>query len=155
MTLPNLDPREAARKTRALTAGVIGVIAGAGSAWLSGSRFHSWAWTSWVAAFALIIALVMPVLRVRFSGRDRLGGHDAAEDCASITTHGRSALVIMSRLMPRSSGARWLAEAESTLSEISDTRRGPAFRSYLLSAPRLLPMMWAREIARLGRRRPG
>ena len=152
MTLPNLDPREAARKTRALTAGVIGVIAAAAAAVLSGSRFHSWAWMSWVVAFALIFALVLPVFRARFGG---LSGRADAEDPPSITTHGRSALVIMSRLMPRSSGERWLAEAESTLSEIDDARRGPAFRSYLVSVPRLLPMMWAREVTRPGRRRPG
>jgi hypothetical protein len=97
----------------------------------------------------------MPAVRARFGGRGDPGRHDAAAGPASITTHGRSALVIVSRLMPRSSGGRWLAEAESTLSEIGDARRGPAFRSYLLSAPRLLPMMWAREIVRIGRRRHG
>jgi hypothetical protein len=67
-------------------------------------------------------------------------------------------LIGVSRLMPRSAGRRWLAEAESLLSEITATRRGAAIRSYLLSAPRLVVMTWAREIqrrARLGPRRPG
>ncbi len=67
-------------------------------------------------------------------------------------------LAIVSRLMPRSAGRRWLAEAESLLSEIAPVRRGAAIRSYLLSAPRLAVMMWAREAqrrARLGPRRPG
>jgi hypothetical protein len=67
-------------------------------------------------------------------------------------------LVMASRLMPGSAGRRWLTEAESVLSEIAAARRGAAVRSYLLSAPRLMVMMWAREIlrrARLGTRRPG
>jgi hypothetical protein len=53
-------------------------------------------------------------------------------------------LVMVSRLMPGPAGRRWLAEAESLLSEIAPDRRGSAIRSYLLSAPRLAVMMWAR-----------
>jgi len=67
-------------------------------------------------------------------------------------------LVMVSRLMPRPAGCRWLAEAESLLPEIAAARRGAAIRSYLLSAPRLVVMMWAREAlrrARLGPRHPG
>jgi hypothetical protein len=67
-------------------------------------------------------------------------------------------LVLVSRLMPGSAGRRWLAEADSLLSEITATRRGAAIRSYLRSAPRLALMMWTHEIprrARLGPRRPG
>jgi hypothetical protein len=67
-------------------------------------------------------------------------------------------LAIVSRLMPGPAGRRWLAEAESLLSEIAPVRRGAAIRSYLLSAPGLAVMMWAREArrrARLGPRRPG
>jgi len=67
-------------------------------------------------------------------------------------------LVMVSRLMPRSARYRWLAEADSLLSEIEAARRGAAIRSYLLSAPRLAVVMWAREVqrrARLGPRRPG
>ena len=55
-------------------------------------------------------------------------------------------------------GRRWLAEAESLLAEVAAARRGAANRSYLLSAPRLPVMMWAREFlrrARPGPRRPG
>jgi len=60
--------------------------------------------------------------------------------------------------MPRPAGRRWLAEAESLLSEITPVRRGAAIRSYLLSAPGLVMMTWAHEVlrwARLGPRRPG
>ena len=46
-------------------------------------------------------------------------------------------LAMVSRLMPGSAGRRWLAEAESLLSEVTAARRGAAVRSYLLSAPRL------------------
>jgi hypothetical protein len=68
------------------------------------------------------------------------------------------ALTVVSRLMPAAAGRRWLAEAQSVLAEIAAARRGAAARSYLLSAPRLAVMMWAREVlrrARLGPRRPG
>jgi len=64
----------------------------------------------------------------------------------------------VSRLMLASAGRRWLAEAESLLAEITAARRGAAVRSYLLSAPRLAAMMWARQALRRaqpGPRRPG
>jgi hypothetical protein len=65
-------------------------------------------------------------------------------------------LAVVSRLMPPSAGRRWLAEAESLLAEVTAARRGAAVRSYLLSAPRLAVMMWAREVFRRpGRRHPG
>ena len=67
-------------------------------------------------------------------------------------------LSVVSRLMPASAGRRWLAEAESLLAEVTAARRGAAVRSYLLSAPRLAVMMWARRAlrrARPGPRRPG
>ena len=72
--------------------------------------------------------------------------------------HGWRTLAAVSRLMPRSAGRRWLAEAASLLAEIPAARRGEAVRSYLLSAPRLAVMMWAREVLRQprsNRRRPG
>ena len=72
--------------------------------------------------------------------------------------HGSRTLAVVSRLMPRSAGRRWLAEAVSTLAEVPAARRGAAVRSYLLSAPRLAVMMWAREVLRQprpDRRRPG
>ena len=77
---------------------------------------------------------------------------------AGAAAHRWRVLAMASRLMPRSAGRRWLAEAESLLSEITPVRRGAAIRSYLLSAPRLAVTMWAREVlrrARLGPRRPG
>jgi hypothetical protein len=85
-------------------------------------------------------------------GRDDDGG---PADEAVLRRH---TLAVVSRLMPRSAGRRWLAEAESLLAEVAGARRGAAVRSYLLSAPRLAVMMWAREAlrrARPGPRRPG
>lgn len=72
-------------------------------------------------------------------------------------THPWPTLVTMSRLMPPAAGRRWLAEAESLLSEITPAQRGPAVRSYLRSAPQLAVLMWAHAAlrrARLGPRRP-
>jgi hypothetical protein len=95
--------------------------------------------------------------RQRGSG---LTGHGRDEDDrpAGPAVHRWRMLATVSRLMPRPAGRRWLAEADSLLSEIAPVRRGAAVRSYLLSAPWLVVMMWAREVqrrARLGPRRPG
>jgi hypothetical protein len=85
-------------------------------------------------------------------GRDDDDGPDGG------AVHGWRTLAVVARLMPASAGRRWLAEAESLLAEVAAARRGAAVRSYLLSAPRLAAMMWARQIlrwARPGPRRPG
>ena len=85
-------------------------------------------------------------------GRDDDDGPDGE------AVHGWRTLTVVSRLMPASAGRRWLAEAESLLAEVAAARRGAAVRSYLLSAPRLAAMMWARQVLRRprpGPRRPG
>jgi hypothetical protein len=154
----NLDPRGAARRKRALAAGFIGGIAAAVDAVLGGTRFHSWAWTSWLAGLVIITAVALTGYRGRSDGRPKAhGGHRVSRPEADDgpATHGWPMLALVSRLMPRSAGARWLAEAESTLAEIADDPRGAAFRSYLLSAPRLIPALWLHQIASLRRRRPG
>jgi len=72
--------------------------------------------------------------------------------------HRSRTLAAVSRLMPAAAGRRWLAEAESLLAEVTAGRRAAAVRSYLLSAPRLAVMMWARQVLRRlrpGPRRPG
>jgi hypothetical protein len=77
---------------------------------------------------------------------------------AGEAVHRWRTLAVVSRLMPRAAGRRWLAEAESLLAEVTAARRGAAVRSYLLSAPRLAAMMWTRQALRLvrpGPRRPG
>jgi hypothetical protein len=93
-------------------------------------------------------------------GRDSgLSGHGRDEDGpADEAVRGWHALAVVSRLMPRSAGRRWLAEAASLLAEVTTARRAAVVRSYLLSAPRLAVMMWARQAlrrARPGPRRPG
>jgi hypothetical protein len=50
--------------------------------------------------------------------------------------------------MPAAASRRWLAEADSLLFEMAAGQRRKAVRSYLLSAPRLLAMMWAGELSR-------
>lgn len=63
------------------------------------------------------------------------------------------ALHAASRLMPGPAGRRWLAEAQSLLSEVDAGRRQAAARSYLRSVPRLVLMMWLAELSRRARRR--
>jgi hypothetical protein len=96
------------------------------------------------------------------NGRARDGGlsgrgHDD-DGPAGEAVRGWHTLAVVSRLMPRAAGRRWLAEAQSLLAELTAAQRGAAVRSYLLSAPRLAVMMWARQVlrrARPGPRRPG
>jgi hypothetical protein len=165
--MPRVDsPKETRRKQRVRVVVVIGACAATASAAVDGSRFHaSWYWAPWVlglsamAVFtgvAMVISGDLPRGRGRGSGRLRASGRDDAGPAAVATYRWRT-LVMVSRIMPGTSGRRWLAEAESLLSEIAAARRGPAIRSYLLSAPRLILMMWVQAALRRvgpGPRRP-
>ena len=129
--------------------------------------------STWVpVAFVIAVSFISPIAstgnlpggRRRGSGRSGSGsglsghGRDDHGRPVGAVVHRWRMLVALSRLMPRSAGQRWLTEAESLLSEITAARRGAAIRSYLLSAPRLVVTMWAREVqrrARLGPRRTG
>jgi hypothetical protein len=55
------------------------------------------------------------------------------------------------RLMPRAAGRRWLAEAESFLAEAQPAQRRPAIRSYLITAPQVITVTWAGDLARRAR----
>jgi hypothetical protein len=179
--MPAVDPREDARKRRSRFVGIQTVVTIIAATMLSESRFRGWLWVLWLVSFTIIIAFTAffihqigpPYRRGRDIGRrpgrphrrggdgevGEAGGHlrgDAGP--AGPAPYQWRTLVIVSRMMPGSAGRRWLAEAESLLSEIAAARRGAAVRSYLRSAPRLTVMMWAREVlrlARLGSRRPG
>ena len=119
----------------------------------------------WVrVTFACCMGLAALSFIAVYRGRGRgagngLSGHGRDDDGAPGTAaHQLYTLRMVSRLMPAPAGRRWLAEAESLLAEITADRRGATVRSYLLSAPRLAVMMWAREILRRtrpGPRRPG
>ena len=118
-------------------------------------------------AVGLIIIIIIIVIAVTGiagpGGRGRgsgLGarGRDDADGPAGAVAHRWHMLLMVSRLMPRSAGRRRLGETGSLPWEIAAARRGAAIRSYLLSAPRLVVMLWVREVlrrARLGPRRPG
>jgi hypothetical protein len=170
--MPSVDPREDARKRRARPAAIITVLTIAGDGYLSATRFSGWIWVLWLLSLTVIIALTsISMYRVggrpggrakdgrAGDGRGGPGGH--GRDCdtpAAPAAYRPRPLRMASLIMPRRAGQRWLAEAESLLSEITPVRRGRAIRSYLLSAPRLAVMMWAHEAlqrARLGPRRPG
>jgi hypothetical protein len=66
---------------------------------------------------------------------------------------GPPVLRAVARLMPPSAGRRWLAEAEGLLFELAPERRGRTVRNYLLSAPRLVVIMWASRLSRQARPR--
>jgi predicted nucleic acid-binding Zn ribbon protein len=163
--MPNIN-REERRKKRAP---VIALIVFS-SLLVSVLLPASWQWlpiaVGTSAAIAVGVTIDMPGGRGRRSGlrgrRGRSSGLTAhgrdADGPAAVAAHRWHTLVIVSRLMPRQAGRRWLAEAESLLSEIPAFQRDAAIRSYLVSAPRLAVMMWVRESqrrARLGPRRPG
>jgi hypothetical protein len=114
-------------------------------------------------ALSVIAAVAELRAEGRWAGMPRKGGGLSGRGLDDVDgppgrAHGWHTLAMMSRLMPASAGRRWLAEAESVLAEITPAHRGAAVRSYLLSAPQLAVMMWARQAmprARPGRRRPG
>lgn len=155
-------PRDDGRKKRALMAAFTGGGAVMAYVVLSASRFSAWEWLPLAAGLAVIAAIAVAGLAGPPGGRGRSGGLRGRgrddDGPAGAVAHWPRMLVVVSRLMPGSAGDRWLAEAESVLSEIAAARRSAAIRSYLLSAPRLVVMMWAREVlrrTRLGSRHPG
>jgi hypothetical protein len=129
----------------------------------------------WVLAVCIVaLAVISAVAGIprRLAGRRLLlrKGGEAGRDTglddrdrdadrrADVAVHRRRTLTVASRLMPPSAGRRWLAEAESLLTEVPAARRRAAVRSHLLSAPRLAVMLWARQVlrrTRRGPRRPG
>jgi hypothetical protein len=173
--MPAVDPREDARKKRGRFAGAVSVATIPAATALSGTRLHDWTWALWLVSFTIIIVVttfsmrrIGPPYRRGRDGGSRPGrsGRDGGvgvlirgdAEADGPTAHQRRTLLMVSRMMPGSAGRRWLAEAESLLSEIEAARRGAAIRSYLLSAPRLTVMLWADELlrrARPGPRRPG
>ncbi len=161
--MPGIGPRNDARKKRARIAGFTGGGAVMAYVVLSASRFSTWEWAPLAAGLIIIIAIAVEGVVGRRGGRGsgsglRGRGREDDDGPAGAAAYRWRMLVMVSRLMPRSAGCRWLAEAQSLLSEIAATRRGAAIRSYLLSAPRLVVMTWAREVlrrARLGPRHPG
>ena len=169
--MPDLDPRTERRKKR----GRVAALISAGTIVISGLFHPGWSWLgtnppNWIL-LAVGTVIAVGVARSadrphnhRGGGRGRgssLAGHgrDGDDGPAGVAaTHRWRMLTMMSRLMPGPAGGRWLAEAESLLSEITPARRGAALRSYLVSAPWLAATMWARaaqQRARLGPRRPG
>ena len=145
---------EERRKRRGRVAGFIA----SGAIVISGLLQPGWQWVPFAVGAVAAVTVVrgLPGGRGRGSG---LSGRGPDDDGPSVpAAHPWPVLVMASRLMPGPAGRRWLAEADSLLSETTAARRGPAVRSYLLSAPRLTVMMWAHEArrrARLGPRRPG
>jgi hypothetical protein len=164
--MPGIDPREDARKQRArIGLCIYFLVVTASTVLLSGTRFGAWRWMPGIlgiTGMTVFTVIAMAASGGRPGGRRRGSGWSGRgrddDGSGSAAAHRWHMLVMASRLMPGSAGRRWLTEAESVLSETAAARRGAAIRSYLLSAPRLMVMMWAREIlrrARLGTRRPG
>jgi hypothetical protein len=150
--MPDID-REERRKKRAPV--VVFIVCG--TAVVSGLFQPDWRWVPFAVGMSAAIAVGAGIDRPGGRGRGSgLGGRGRDDDDGPVgaAAHRWHMLVMVSRLMPRSAGRRWLAEAESLLSEITATRRGAAIRSYLLSAPRLVVMMWARKALRQARPRP-
>jgi len=169
--MPCIDPRDERRKKRGRAAGLISFITIITSSlfhpgwWVLGTNPRNWVLLAagTVISVAVAVSADLPGARVRVGhGRGNgFTGHGRDADDGPIgagASYPRRVLVTASRLMPRSAGRRWLAEAESLLAEIKPGQRGAAIRSYLLSAPGLIVTMWARAAQRrawFGPRRPG
>ena len=165
MTLRTLMPRTRLEWVEKLAGAGMWIAIGAFSYVVSTRPEWKWAAVGCIMTLAVVSAAAgiprrLAGRRLVFRKGSGLSGRGRDDDggLAGETVHRERALAVVSRLMPASAGRRWLAEAESLLAEITAARRGATIRSYLLSAPRLTVMMWAREIlrrARLGPRRPG
>jgi len=160
--MPDISPREERRKKRAPVIAFILCVTFLVAALLD----PAWQWLALavgtVAVTAVGVSIDLPGGRRRGGRRRGSGlagrGRDDDDRPVGAAAHQWHVLVKVSRLMPGPAGRRWLAEADSLLAEIAPARRGAAVRSYLLSAPRLVVMMWVREVlrrAQLGPRRPG
>ena len=163
--LPGGRERFGPGKERRKKRGRAGGFIASGAMIISGLFQPGWQWVPIAVGVSAIIAMGVSIdppagrrRGSRRSGSDLIGrgrDDDGAVGAAAYQWH---TLAMVSRLMPRPAGRRWLAEAESLLAEIAPVRRGAAVRSYLLSAPGLAVMMWARAVlrrTRLGPRRPG
>jgi hypothetical protein len=163
-----LDPRKKRAQRAIGVSAILLVLATA----LIGVRFDWWQWVGCGYVSVMTCAAVIFVQGDGFRPRDRDRDRDRGRGTgggfnwrgrdddrpAGVSASRWHLLVMVSRMMPPSAGRRWLAEAESLLSEIEAVRRGAAIRSYLLSVPLLVAAMWAREVqqlVRLGPRRPG
>jgi hypothetical protein len=165
--MPDLMPGSDPRKERVRRRARVGICIAMGAVTVLVIIRPGWMWVTpaFVVAVSVLSAIAgaggLPGGRGRRGGRDGgLSGRGRDDDDGpdGAAAHRWRMLVMASRLMPGPAGRRWLAEAESLLSEIAPIRRGAAIRSYLLSAAGLAVMMWAREVqrrARLGTRRPG
>ncbi len=79
----------------------------------------------------------------------RAAGHDAGPVASSLTaTASWRIMRVAAGLMPRAAGRRWLAEAESYLSEAPAEHRCRAARNYLLTAPQVIAVTWASALTR-------
>jgi hypothetical protein len=164
--MPDID-REERRKKRAPVIAFVLVLTLV--SWVAvGLLAPDWGWVAVAvgtsAAIAVGVTIDPPLTRARASrdtggrGAGSYGSAGWEDDRLVGLTRRWRVLVLMSRLMPRSTGGRWLAEAESVLGEITPAQRDAAIRSYLRSAPRLVALLWAHELrrrARPGPRRPG
>ena len=161
--MPGIDPRKEREEEASALAAFIGGGAVMAYVVVSATGFSAWEWVPLAVGLAVITAIAVVGIAGLPGGSGRgsgLGGRGRDDDDgpAGAAAHRWRMLVLVSRLMPRSAGCRWLAEADSLLPEIAADRRGAAIRSFLLSAPRLTVMTWAREVqrrARPGPRRPG
>ena len=162
--MPRTGPRrDRVKKQRTVWVAIAAMWIGIGAAVLPPGQAR-WvrvtaACTMGLAALTSAAAYAAQRRRGRRTGKSlSVRGRDDDDGPDGEAVHRWRTLAVVSRLMPRSAGRRWLAEAECLLAELTAPRRGAAVRSYLLSAPRLAVMMWARAVlrrARPGPRRPG
>ena len=141
----------------------VGGLIGCGTIIISGPFQPDWQWLPFAVGVPVVVA-VLTGGGLRVGGRRGHGWGsgvsrgDRDDDGPVGAAHRWRTLTAVARLMPRSAGRRWLAEAESLLSEIAPARRSAVLRGYLVSAPGLAAIMWAHQVQRrmrFGPRRPG
>jgi hypothetical protein len=156
--MPDID-REARRKKRVPVIALL-LFGTAVVAVLLQAFQPGWQWVSFAVGVTAISAVGVSIDPPRRHGRSSRQkgsgptGHGRDDDDGAAAAYRWRVLAVVSRLMPRAAGRRWLAEAESLLPDIAPARRGAAIRSYLRSAPRLVVIMWVHQAQRLGRPGP-
>lgn len=115
-----------------------------------------------IGSFLVVDVTVLAIVLAerRTGGRGQIGGRGLDGDGGLVpevpgAVEPWRVLGAVARVMPRTAGRRWLAEAESSLFEMDPGQRAAGVRSYLRSAPRVVAMTWGREVARRTRRRAG
>lgn len=156
------SPTHGLARTTALACSLI-ILTTAGSAAASQAHAVSFFIARAAVIGAVAAALIMiiaadgrlPSALVSRAARRGSGDLDAGNPVFQTDLTERAAgraICMVSRLMPRDAGERWLGEVESFPFEAAPAQRAKAARNYLITTPQVIMTGWVAESARRARR---